>query len=202
MNKKGYQTRELVEMALLVAIIIVLSQTPLGYIPLGFLNATTIHIPVIIAGIVLGMRQGAICGFIFGFSSVINAIVRPNATSFLFCPLLPYGNIWSLVIAFVPRILIGVVAFIVFKSFMKIIKVKSVSAFIAGVLGSLTNTILVMLMAYVFFATPYANAIGVSKDLVFKSIMTVILVQGVPEALVAGLISSAVGVALLSISKK
>lgn len=59
MTKQREKTRSLVEMALFTAIIAVLALTPLGYIPLGFMNATTIHIPVIIAGIVLGWKKGA-----------------------------------------------------------------------------------------------------------------------------------------------
>ena len=57
MTQQREKTRSLVEMALFMAIIVVLAITPLGYIPLGFMNATTVHIPVIIAGIVLGWKK-------------------------------------------------------------------------------------------------------------------------------------------------
>ena len=41
--------RRLILLALFAAIIIVMANIPfLGYIPLGFMNATTVHIPVII----------------------------------------------------------------------------------------------------------------------------------------------------------
>ena len=44
------------------AIIIVMALVPfLGYIPLGFMNATLLHVPVIIASIVLGPKYGARC---------------------------------------------------------------------------------------------------------------------------------------------
>ena len=56
MEKQGVKTRDLVEMALFAAIIVILAFTPLGYIPLGVITPTTVHIPVIIAGIILGWK--------------------------------------------------------------------------------------------------------------------------------------------------
>ena len=120
MEKQGVKTRDLVEMALFAAIIIILAFTPLGYIPLGVITPTTVHIPVIIAGIILGWKKGAFAGFVFGLTSFLKAsFIAPNITSFLFSPLYPGGNFWSLVICFVPRILVGVIAYFVFTGLMK-----------------------------------------------------------------------------------
>ena len=42
------------------AVIIAMSVVPfLGYIPLGFMNATIIHVPVIIGALLLGPKYGA-----------------------------------------------------------------------------------------------------------------------------------------------
>ena len=46
-------------MAMFLAIQIILVVTPLGYLPIGPISATTMHIPVIIAGIALGKKAGA-----------------------------------------------------------------------------------------------------------------------------------------------
>lgn len=199
MTKQRERTRSLVEMALFIAIIVVLALTPLGYIPLGFMNATTIHIPVIIAGIVLGWKKGAFCGFVFGLTSFLNATLKSaSVLSFLFTPFRPFGNGWSLVIAFVPRILIGVVAYFVFKVLFKATKNKPVSMFIAGFLGSMTNTILVMGMAYICFAEPYATATNLPVSGVLKAVCSVMIGNGIPEAIVAGIIASAVCAALMA----
>lgn len=198
MTKQRERTRSLVEMALFTAIIIVLSVTPLGYIPLGFMNATTIHIPVIVAGIVLGWKKGAFCGFVFGLTSFLNATFKPIPTSFLFTPLYDPGNFWSLVIAFVPRILIGIVAFLVFKALFKATSKKSLSMFIAGVAGSMTNTVLVMGMAYIFFAKPFAEAKKIAVEGVLKAVCGVMVANGIPEAIIAGIIASAVCTALMA----
>ena len=81
---KSKKTQYMTSMALFLAIEIILVVTPLGYIPIGPLNATTMHIPVIIAGIVLGKKAGAELGFVFGLTSLIKATIQPGITSFCF----------------------------------------------------------------------------------------------------------------------
>ena len=83
---KSKKTQYMTSMALFLAIEIILVVTPLGYIPIGPLNATTMHIPVIIAGIVLGKKAGAELGFVFGLTSLIKATIQPGITSFCFSP--------------------------------------------------------------------------------------------------------------------
>ena len=65
------RTRDMVMMAALVAIMLLMTVVPvLGYIPLGFMNATIIHIPVIVGAILLGPKKGAVLGLVFGFTSM------------------------------------------------------------------------------------------------------------------------------------
>ena len=61
----------LVIVAFLGAIEIVLTLTPIGYIPLGPIRATTMHLPVILAGILFGPKIGGILGLIFGITSLL-----------------------------------------------------------------------------------------------------------------------------------
>ena len=69
------------------AIIIAMSVVPfLGYIPLGFMNATIIHVPVIIGAIILGPKYGAYLGLVFGVTSLVKATITPGVTSFVFSP--------------------------------------------------------------------------------------------------------------------
>ena len=113
MSTSTTKTKDMVTTAMFVAIILAMSFVPyLGYIPLGFMNATIIHIPVIIGAILLGPARGAFLGGIFGLTSMINNTFNPNLTSFVFSPFYSLGNVHgnfkSLMICFVPRILIGV----------------------------------------------------------------------------------------------
>ena len=51
MKTKKHDTRWMVSVALMAAIVIVLANTPLGMIQLPVIKATTVHIPVIIGAI-------------------------------------------------------------------------------------------------------------------------------------------------------
>ena len=88
------KTRDLVLAAVIAAIIVIMAFVPfLGYIPLGFMNATTVHIPVIIGAIILGPKYGAFLGLTFGLTSSCQ-IPRPLC----FHPLLPWDSfteIWE-----------------------------------------------------------------------------------------------------------
>ena len=118
---KNEKTYELVLTALFTAIIIIMAFTPLGYIPLVVINATIIHIPVILGALFLGPKKGAFLGFVFGLTSFINntfKAVTPSA--FVFSPILAAnvvgvsGIFKSLYICFVPRILVGIVPYYVY----------------------------------------------------------------------------------------
>lgn len=202
MNNRSGKTLELVQLALFAAIILVMVFTPyLGYIPLGFMNATIIHIPVIIGALFLGPKKGAILGFIFGLTSLFNNTFNPNVTSFVFSPFYTmsgvHGGIKSLIVCFVPRILIGVVAYYVYQTVIKTMgknkSSRTIAFAAAGVSGALTNTILVMSGIYFLFGSSYSAAKGLAADSLYKLIFTIIGTQGIPEAIVAGVIVTAVG---------
>ena len=126
MQGSNSKTYELVLTGLFAAIIIIMALTPLGYIPLVVINATTIHIPVILGSIFLGPKKGGFLGGVFGLTSCLKSTITPSSLSaFVFSPVIaasvvgPSGIIKSLLIAFVPRIMIGVVPYFVFVGIKK-----------------------------------------------------------------------------------
>lgn len=188
------KTMSIVQIALFAAVIVIMAFTPfLGFIPLGFTRATIIHIPVIIGSILFGPVQGAVLGFVFGLTSFVNATMNPTVTSFVFTPFYSVGDIHggfgSLIICFVPRILTGVVPYYVYRLFDKIgknyPKKQTLALGMAGLTGSLTNTLLVMNLIYVLFGESYAAVQNVSVKSLYGVILSVILVNGIPEAIVA-----------------
>lgn len=206
MNRKKMDVNVMAQMSLLCAIMLVMAFTPLGYIPLPFMKATTMHIPVIIGACLLGPKMGAVLGGLFGITSIIKATIEPMITSFVFTPFYSFneqfhGGFNSIIVAVVPRVLIGVVAGLVFKWLMKAIKNESLSLALAGFIGSMVNTIGVMVLIYVLFGNQYAAAIGKDTGLLFKLIMSVVGVNGVPEAIIAAIITVAVGKALRVVLK-
>lgn len=202
------KTKSLAQVALFAALILIMAFTPfLGYIPLGFTRATIIHIPVIIGSLMLGPKKGAALGFLFGLTSFINNTVNPSITSFVFTPFYSLGEysggIGSLIICFIPRILVGIVPYFVYKLVIKIAGKQTggtsvVGLALAGLAGSLTNTLLVMNMIFLFFGDSYAAASGIAQNAVYSAILGVITVNGIPEAIVAAVIVALVGKVLMN----
>lgn len=192
-------------LALFAAITVLLGLTPLGYIPLPFIKLTIIHIPVILGAILLGPKYGAALGFLFGLTSLLNNTMTPALTSFTFSPFIPLpgttqGTPVALLICFVPRILVGVIPYFVWKGLRYLLREKDknvVSLAAAGVAGALTNTLLVMGLIYVLFRDAYAAAQGIAPDAVSGVIMGIIGFNGIIEAVAAGILVAAIGKVLL-----
>ena len=112
MKEKRHDTRWMVSVALMAAIVIVLANTPLGMIQLPIIKATTVHIPVIIGAILLGPSAGAILGAVFGICSLISNTMAPTLLSFAFSPFMSTtgipGVLKAIWISVGCRILIGV----------------------------------------------------------------------------------------------
>ena len=180
---KKIDVRKMAIIGVLAAISIMLSMTPLGFIPIGPTNATIMHIPVIIGAILEGQVVGIVVGFIFGASSLIRNLTMPTITSFAFI---------NPLVSVLPRILIGIVAYYVYKLTMKISKNAFVSGWITGVIGSLVNTIGVLGMIYILYGARYVEALGKSAATAKTVILTLIATNGIPEAIVGGFVVSAV----------
>ena len=206
---KQTKTLEMAQLALLATLVVLLAFVPyIGYIriPILAIQATTIHIPVIIGSILLGPKAGAVLGGIFGLTSLINNTFQPGITSFCFSPFIQIGEDMggsplALIVCFVPRILCGVVPYFVYTAMQKHAKdpqkKQKVSLMVSGVCGSMTNTILVMSMIYLFFGAAYAEARNIAFEAVIGVILSVVAINGTIEAIVAALIAAAVSTALL-----
>ncbi len=196
------KTRNMVLTAVIAAIIILMAFVPyVGYINLVVIKATLIHVPVIIGSVVLGPKKGAFLGFIFGLTSLINNTFNPSLLSFAFSPFYSGGNLWSLLICFAPRILVGVFPYFVFKGIMMLGKGKKSMEYVAlpaaGVVGALTNTLLVMNLIYFCFVEQFAAAKEVAVGAVYQVIIGIVIANGVPEAIVALVLTMALGKVLL-----
>lgn len=203
---KNEKNLELVLTALFTAIIVIMAYTPLGYIPVVVINATIVHIPVILGALFLGPKKGAFLGFVFGLTSFLkNTLMPATASAFVFSPVLassvvgPSGILKSTYICFVPRILVGITPYFAYLIAKKLLKGKTgtaISLAFAGFIGAFTNTALVMSGIYILYKEAYAEATGVAGDAVLSVIMGVVTFNGVIEAVVAAVITAGVGAAL------
>lgn len=203
---KNNKTLSMVMTGLFMAIVIIMAFVPnVGYINLIVIKATLIHVPVVIGSIVLGPKKGTILGLTFGITSLINNTFNPSLLSFAFSPFYSVGgiggNFWSVVIALVPRMLTGIVPYYVFVGIVKLLKHRKGSQMIAlpiaCALGALTNTLLVMNLIYLCFKDNFAAARGIAVEAVYDVILGIIAANGIPEAIVAAVIGTAVSAALL-----
>ena len=193
MKTKKHDTRWMVSVALMAAIVIVLANTPLGMIQLPIIKATTVHIPVIL-------------GAIFGICSLVSNTMAPTLLSFAFSPFLSTtgipGALKAIWISVGCRILIGVVAGWLWVLFTKIKLNQFIALPIVGFVGSMVNTVTVMGSIYFLFAQQYAEAKEVALTAVFGLVMGTVTASGIPEAIAAAILVLALGKVLVVVFRK
>ncbi len=195
MAKRNDKTLGLVQMAIMIALIFVL--VFFVNITIGPLNITLAMIPVCIGAILFGAKKGALLGFCFGLAQFLKNTMMPGVVSFVFTPFYSVGDIhgngWSLVISFLPRILVGVVPYFVFIGLFNLLKktktAKTVALCVAGASAAITNTTLVLSGIYIFFGDAYASALGDAFNVLISG---TILTNAIPEMIVCALAIPAV----------
>ena len=169
---KGLSVKKIVVTGALGAVAVVLSLTGLGYIPwFSGASLSVLQVPVIVGAILEGPVVGALVGAIFGITSMVQAVINPAkgpVDVFFVNPL----------ISVLPRILIGLAAWAAFALFRG--KLRGLSSIVAGVVGSLTNTALVLGALVLAGAIPLALA------------GTIFVANGLIEAGVAAVLSLAI----------
>jgi uncharacterized membrane protein len=164
-----FNTRQIVISGIIGGIALFLGATRIGFIPVPIPligNATIMHIPAIIGGALEGPVVGLLVGAIFGIFSFLNA----DNPVFL-----------NPIVAVVPRLFIGVVAWAVFVGLRRwSIDLASAAA---GVLGSFTNTVGVLGLAILFGLLPPAVIPAILPQAIAEAILaavvTVVVVRGI-----------------------
>lgn len=152
-TRSSFSTHDLAVAGIFGALAIVLAFTPLGLIPVPNPTeaATSLHLPAIIAGVLSGPLVGGMVGLVLAISSWY----LYGATFITFAN----GNLLlALLAAFLPRILIGVVAYYAYRPLRRW---PAVAAAAAGLTGTLTNTFGVMGLLVWLGALPTALLVPV-----------------------------------------
>jgi uncharacterized membrane protein len=159
--------RRIAVTGVLGAIAILLGTTRLGFIPVPNLagNATIMHVPAIIGGVLEGSLVGSLVGGIFGVFSFI------DATSPVFK---------NPIVAVVPRLLIGVAAYLVYVALKNVNEYAALV--VAGIVGSFTNTILVLVLAGLFGLIPWVAMLPIIPQAVAEAIIAAIITVAVVSA--------------------
>lgn len=185
-NERKYQTRRLAITGMLSAVTMILSATPLGFIPIGIFNVTTVHIPVIIGAVLEGPLVGAIIGLVFGLSSWFKHLTAPGTISFIF---------WNPLISVLPRVLIGVLSGYFYKLLSKTKWNRKILYFATGILGTFVNTFFVLGGAYLLYASQIAERLSPQAGAA-AFLIGIATANGVPEMLVSAIITLAVASAV------
>lgn len=206
MKHKMKDTRWMAGVAMMAAIVVLLANTPLGLIQLPVIKATTTHIPVIIGAVLLGPLAGGILGGVFGVCSMISNTIAPVATSMCFSPFLStsglVGAAKAVWVSVGCRILIGVVAGWLWIALKKVRVNDLIALPVVGFVGSMTNTVTVMFSILFLFRAEYAAAKNIAMEAFYDFVMGVVTGTGVLEALVALVLVTFIGKAMLKVFKR
>ncbi len=200
MNQSKLTSRRMTTLALLIAILLVMSYTPLGYLNIGPLSMSLLTIPVAIAAIVMGPVDGAILGAVFGLTSYFNAMSGRSALGLAMFSINPF---YCFVVCVIARILVGLCTGYIFRALGKTNMDNKLQCAISGLCAALLNTVFFMgTLVLFYYGSDYVQglvtSLGVSNPISF--IVVLVGVQGVVEAIVCCIVSAAVSVPLLKVT--
>lgn len=159
-------------LSMFLAILIAQTFIPmLGYIPLGPIDVTIVHITVILAAVLFGTKTGTIIGMSWGLLSMLRAYIQPTPFNIVFL---------NPLISVLPRLIVGWLSATIFILLKKRFSHKVSYAVTAGI-GTLTNTVLVLGGIYLFAREAYAEALGISETLLLGALGTIVATNGVIE---------------------
>lgn len=199
---RNEQTKRLTLTAMFIAIELLLYLVPfLGFIPIGPINATTLHIPVIITGIILGKKRGTLLGLVFGIASITNATINVTPASFLFSPFVS-GNLISAFIAIVPRMTLGFLAGFLFELSQKIKPNLNLNIPTVAIISSFIHSIFVLGAIYVLYGQAYASLYDVSVDALLPIIFGILASNSIVEAIIGAVLATLVCQPILKFIRK
>ena len=188
---KTLKTNALTRIALLSAILIVMAFTPLGYLPIGPIKVTFLCIPVVIAAISCGVKGGAMLGFVFGMTSLVQCF----GMDVFGTTLMNINPFFMTAVCLVPRVLVGVAAALAFR----VVK-GELSTFAASLAGTLTNTVLFLgMMVLLFGSSDYLKQFGSNA---WEIIVAMAGVNALVEAAVCTILGGIIGKAVLKFLKR
>ena len=193
MSNSTAKIQKMVLLAMLIALQAILAFTPIGFIMIPpMISITLMHTPVIIGAVILGPMCGGILGFSFGLMSMIKATTSASYGDLIFSPFVSPNPIASIIMCFVPRILLGVIAGFLFILLRKKWKKDIPAIGISAAVASLFHTISVLTLMWCLF-----------DALELKAVFTVAFgLNGILELVVGVILSVAISKPLLKYLEK
>lgn len=195
-SPRGQSVLFLTQLALLVAIEIVMKMIGLGSVPVGPLYMSFLTVPVAVGAIVMGPVAGMILGGVFGFVSFMDAI---RGVSIMTSNLLAVSPLHTFILCFGMRVLMGLCVGWVYRGMAKLTRSNTASCFAASLSAPLLNTLFFMgYIVLAFYQTEYVQGLvaanGAANPLMF--VVLLVGIQGIVEAAVCSAVGTAVSVGL------
>ena len=198
---RNEQIKKIAFTGIIIALIIVMSFTMLGFITISSgASITLVHIPVLIGAIVLGKKYGAVLGLIFGLCSLILAFMNVSTNA-------PFTNP---IVSILPRVLFGFMISPIYNFIKKLIKNDIISTVLSLCLCTLIHTIIVLVPMYIVWRTgfyfgvaDYTAAFGDGTGTnLFTIIFGILLANGLIEIALAGVVGTPIAMAMKVVLNK
>lgn len=192
MENKKSNVRYMTQLALLIAIELVMKLTGLGSVPVGPLYMSFLTVPIAVGAILMGPAAGAVLGAVFGLVSFYDAVTGVSIMTGTFFQLSP---IHTFILCVGTRVLMGFCAGWVFRLLNQVDR-KGIVSYVLGALATpLLNTLFFMgYIVLVFYTSDYIQnlvaTVGAANPFMF--VILVVGVQGLVEAVVCAVVGSAV----------
>ena len=195
MKTKKLSTKQITILGLMIAVLILMSYTPLGYLNIGPLAITFNMIPVAISAISCGPMGGAILGAVFGLTSFgqcigIGGVSAMGATLFSISPVLAFIQ------RFIPRLLDGLLLGYIFKGVCKATRKSPLAGFVTGFFAAFLNTLFFMSALILLFGnTEYVQGLIGGKNIILF-VCTFVGINAVFEILASTVLTGVIAIAL------
>lgn len=191
-HARKFDVRYLTQLAILVAVELVMKLIGLGSVPVGPLYMSFLTVPIAVGAIVLGPMAGAILGGVFGIVSFLDAI---KGVSVMTSALLAVSPLHTFILCFIMRVLMGTCVGWVYRASERLHARPAVGCFAASLAAPVLNTLFFMgYLVLAFYNTDYVQGLVVAKGAVNPLMFVVLLVgiQGVVEAVVCSIAGTAI----------
>ncbi|WP_164470891.1 ECF transporter S component [Vaginisenegalia massiliensis] len=184
MSQRRFDTQRLVTLSVLIAIIILQTWVPfLGNINIPPFSITFIHVTVIVTTLWLGTKEGMIIGLVWGLNSLARSLIMPVSPLHLLIFSSPLVSV-------LPRVLMPLVVGGVAMAFHRKPNLHKAEGLVCGMLGSLLNTVFVLGAMALFKQSAFMQMKGVTDTAaLWKLLGGIVVANGIPEMIVAGLVT-------------
>ena len=190
---RSTKTIKMAQMAILIAVVLIMAFTPLGYLKTVGLEISLITIPVAIGAMVIGPGAGAVLGAVFGLTSFYQCFGMSQFGAML----LSINPLYTFLVCVPTRILMGYLAGVLFKVFIKADNGNTICYFVGGFMTAFLNTLFFMGTLILFFwNTEYIQSLNAAGANALMFVVAFVGINGVVEwiatTIVGGIVSKAV----------